>query len=270
MPNELTTTFARSPMTIGADDFDLLMGATSDMGGGGETYLKHDGNSGIYSFGSSGEELDDGEEVAVDFTSLMRGYICWKDGTPADETMRSYREGPPPPKHTLPDHGPYEDGDGWQEQTIIKMRLLRPGTPELTFKASGITKLNALGRLVKDFSGQVKSNFGMVPIVSLSSEEFESKAKGARGAKKFAPKLKITGWESPEAVQAMIEGGEGDYEGDDADTQAEGQEPELVEAPTRPANAGRTQNASAGRQAASGGRQAATTAPARGERRGRF
>ena len=201
-------------------------------------------------------------------TSLMRGYVCWKDGKPAEQVMRSFREGPPPAKHTLTDHGPYEDGDGWVEQTILKFKLLRDGGTELTFKASGITKLNAIGRLVKDFGAQYKTNVGLVPIVAVSSEEFESKAKGARGAKKFAPRFRITGWETEDNLRAIVEGTQADYEGGEEAPADEAPE-ELVAPPARQPAA--RPAAAPARQAAPAARQAA---PARGAapsgQRGKF
>lgn len=260
-------------LALAADDIDLLMGTTSDMGSNVGVFLKHNGNSGEYTYGSGDDELVEGSELVVDFTSLKRGWICWQEEKVVGEVMRSYREGPPPAKHTLDmTMGPFEDGDGWSEQVILVFKMVTAPFTELTFKASSMSKINALGRLLRDYGAQAKLNPGKLPIVELGNQEFESKAKGAKKAKKFAPVFKIVAWDSPEALIGAQEGSEEDYAENEAIEGPEAEEEELVQAPAEAAPpATRTRAARAEATAAAApSRRGAAAEPARPARRASF
>lgn len=249
-------------MSIAADDFDALRDAVSEMGALTGVFLKHNGNTGEYTYGSADDELLDGSELAADISSFKRGYICWKDEKVLGEVMVPFNQGRPPAKHTLEDHGPYEEGtnDGWQEQYCIVFRMVTEPFLELTFKATGISKRNAVNKLMQDFVAQYKNHPGEVPIITIGNVEFESKAKGAKKAKKFAPVLKIVDWATQESLSAAAEGSEGDYEPDQAQLEAPAEE--LVEAPVAPPPATRATRAAPAPAAAAAPAPATRAAPA--------
>lgn len=220
-----------------SDDLYAALGdAVQDMGSGGGVYMKFDGNSGTYSYGSTADELAPGSLLAMNALSLERGHICWKDEKVVDEIMVHFSKGAPPSKADLPDHGPYDDGDGWQEQSVITFKMIEEPFHELIFKATGIAKRNAVSRVVGDFMKSYKTNPGLVPIVEIDEVEFESKAKGARGARKHAPVFKIIDWRPEEDLVALTEGSEDDYVEDGVEQEAlpaPEAEPEPEPQPTR-------------------------------------
>jgi hypothetical protein len=212
MSNELTT--QNSGFLAQSDDaYAALAEAANEMGSGGGVYLKFDGNTGIYTYGSTGDQLSLGTQVAFNPMSLQRGWICWKDEEVVDEVMTGFLTGKPVDKGSLADHGPYDvKGDGWQEQSIIIFKMVEEPFAELTFKATGIGKRNAVGRLVQDFVKSYKANPGLVPIVEVDEVEYESKAKEARGARKHAPVFKIVAWVTEAQLLAIQGDDAGDYE----------------------------------------------------------
>ena len=279
MSNALTTT-GGGFLAASADTYADLEAAAAELGGGagGGIYLKFNGNDGIFTYGSTGDELPLGSQVAFNPTSLQKGYICWKDEEVVDELMVPF-SARLPNKADLTDHGPYEEkNDGWQEQSIVDFKMTEEPFHDLVFKATGIGKRNAVARLMQDFVKSYKANPGLIPIVEVDEVEYESKAKGARNAKKHAPVFKIVAWVSEADLVAMQEGGAADYDDggqdeDREDTRAlSAPEPEVeAEAPaeeaarpaaTRPARAAR---AAAPAPAAEAAPKAQTAA-----RRGRF
>lgn len=280
MSNALTTT-GGGFLAASVDAYADLEAAAAELGGGagGGIYLKFNGNDGIFTYGSTGDELPMGSQVAFNPMSLQKGYICWKDEEVVDEVMVSFSS-KLPDKGGLTDHGPYEEkNDGWQEQTIVDFKMVEEPFHDLVFKATGIGKRNAVARLMNDFIKSYKANPGLIPIVEIGDVEYESKAKGARNAKKHAPVFKIVAWVSEADLQAIQEGGEGDYDRDDetpaltgpaeVEAEAEVEAPAPVEEAARPA----ARPARPARAAAAAPVEAAVTEAPKAQvaaRRGRF
>ncbi|AXQ69770.1 nucleotidyltransferase [Caulobacter phage CcrSC] len=212
MSTQLTTT-STGFMATTDDAFALLSEVANEMGGGSGVFLKFNGNDGLFTYGATGDELPLGSQLAFNGMSLERGWICWKDEEVVGEEMVSFLTGKPKDKSQLPDNGPYESNqDGWQEQMAVTFKMTEAPFHELSFKATGVTKLNAVKRLVQDYIKSMKANPGLIPIVEIDETEFESKAKGARGARKHAPVFKIVAWVTEQQLIDAQEGAEGEYE----------------------------------------------------------
>ncbi len=238
MTTALATTSSGFLAAGGADAFAALEEAASEMGGTSGQYLKFNGNDGIFTYGSGGTELDLKSQVAFNPFSLERGWICWKDGSVIDERMVPYLTGKPALKQDLPDNGPYDDQqDGWQEQMVVNFKMTDTPFADLIFKATGVSKMNAVKRLIADFTKSYKQNPGLVPIVEIDENEFESKAKGARNARKHAPVFKIVAWVPESSLVSAEEGSESDYEGGEAMPQLEAPAPVAKAAPAAEAPA---------------------------------
>ena len=215
MTNAMTTT-GGGFLAASMDAYAALEAVASEMGGSGGVYLKFNGNDGIFTYGSTGDELELGSQVAFNPTSLERGWICWKDEEVVGETMVPYLTGRRVSKSDLPDNGPYESTqDGWQEQMIVHFKMTEAPYTDLIFKATGISKMNAVKRLIQDFTKSYKQNPNLVPIVEIDEVSFESKAKGARGAKKHAPVFKITAWVPESDLVAAEDGDASEYEAEE-------------------------------------------------------
>lgn len=236
MSTSLTTSSNSGFLANAEDDYALLAEVASELGGGGGVFMKFNGNDGLFTYGSGGDELPLGSQLAFNARSLERGWICWKDEEVVGEEMVPYLTGKPKDKSALDDNGPYESNqDGWQEQMAVVFKMTEEPFHELQFKATGITKLNAIKRLVQDFVKSYKANPGLIPVVEIDETEFESKAKGARGAKKHAPVFKIVAWVSDSQLAALQEGGVDDYEPEPEPAKLAAPKPAATPAAARPA-----------------------------------
>lgn len=243
--NALTKTTSTA---VGFTDpnYDPFAAAAADMGGFRGNFLGHDGNSGDYTYGPAADkkELDLGTQLAVNMTTVGRGWICWVDGEVADETMVNIMEGSPPAASTLADHGPYqkyEDGseDGWVEQSTVEFRHLETGELFL-FKAAGKSKNRAIGNLLADYAKVWKTKPGQVAVIELGDATFEPKV-GKEGGpkkkigKKHAPVFKIVGWISNDefeelaGVAAAAEKNEADASADTGADDASNYEEQVTE-----------------------------------------
>ncbi|UTU07866.1 polyribonucleotide nucleotidyltransferase [Caulobacter phage C1] len=213
MSTQLTTTSNSGFLAAADADYNLLAELAGELGGGGGVFLKFNGNDGLFTYGATGDELTLGSQLAFNGMSLERGWICWKDEEVVGEEMVSFLTGRPKDKSQLPDNGPYESNqDGWQEQMAVTFKMTEAPFHELIFKATGVTKLNAIKRLVQDYVKSMKANPGLIPIVEIDETEFESKAKGARGARKHAPVFKIVAWVTEDQLLEAEQGAADEYE----------------------------------------------------------
>jgi len=203
-----------------SDGPDPFAAAAAAMGAVQGQFLKFDGNSGDYSYGAdaNAKDLEHGTQLAVNFTTFKRGFICWKEQKVVEEIMIPILDGNPPAQHALTDHGPYAtyaDGtkDGWAEQRSLELRSLENG--ELfVWKATSKSALRSLASILNDFSKTYRTKPGQVPVIELDAVAFEIEL-GENGQpkkkfKKFAPALKIVGWlPMAEFEELVIEGGGG-------------------------------------------------------------
>jgi hypothetical protein len=189
---------------------DPFAAAARDAGIVEGNFLKFDGNSGDYTYGSADNsaELEHGTKLAVDMTAYQRGWICWKEGEVVDQNMVNILDGDPPQERDLEDHGPYEtydDGthDGWSSQHEIELRAVEDGTL-FHYKTTSKSGLRALGKLLADFAKAYKSKPGEYPVIEIGDVTFEPKTKKKVG-KKHAPTFKIVEWISTEKFLALAE-----------------------------------------------------------------
>lgn len=218
MSNALATTNENTAVAVSGNPF---LDAANDMGAGTSAlYLKFDGNTGDYTFGKDQEELEKGTRVAVAPSEFKNGWICWKDSEVQEEIMVRITDGKPPAKHTLTDHGPYDDEkDGWSQQSSAQFRDIETGA-EYLYKTSSKGGRIALGNLVQDYGKAFQRHPGELAIVELSNTSFDAKdpknPKKKLG-KKYAPVFKIVGWVSEAELLAKFDAMAADENDDDGD-----------------------------------------------------
>lgn len=220
-----------------------FLDAAEDMGASsGSLFLKFNGNSGEFTYGTDNEELELGTQLAVNANEFKRGWICWNDGSVVDEIMVRVTEGKPPSKHQLDDNGPYEnDNDGWSEQSSVALRDIETGD-EYLFKSSSKSGRIAIGNLVRDYGKAFQMHPGELAIVELDATSFTPKNAPKSAGKKYAPALKIVGWTPEAELMAKFSGGadEDGVEYDDDEPTEEVSEPApKAEAKKAPAEGGR-------------------------------
>ncbi|MBS3648726.1 hypothetical protein KEU06_08800 [Pseudaminobacter sp. 19-2017] len=188
--------------------YDPFAAAGNDLGGSSAVYAKFNGNSGEFSYGQSAQEIEAEERLVADVANARRGWICWKDEEVVDEIMVPILQGPPPGKHELTDHGPYEkhaDGtqDGWSEQFAIDLRPLGADHAgvQIVYKTTTKSALRPLGDLLKDYGRQYKNHPGELPVVEFTKGSYMPKEK--KHGKKHYPIFKIVDWMSEEDLIAQ-------------------------------------------------------------------
>lgn len=175
--------------------------AAEDLGVSEGVYLKFNGNTGDFTFGSDQDELQTGTELVAVMDSIARGWICWNDSEVIDEVMVSILDGQPPSEKELEDHSPYaSDDDGWSEQIRIVFKDVESGET-YTFKTSSRAAMRAVGSLMKDYSRQFKNHPDELPVVEIGSTSYIPKEK--KHGKKHAPTFKIVSWMHVEEVEAL-------------------------------------------------------------------
>jgi len=196
------------------DIFAAVAADTSTMrDSGGLMFMKFDGNTGEFSYGSDGTELAEGALFAINIPSYKKGYICWVEGKVVEEIMVAVAEGGPPRKQDLPDHGPYDDDSGWSEQYSIEMRMMDDPHLNMLFPANNKSKRIAFENMMKAFARDFRKYPGCAPIIEISSTEFEAKApNGKKKYKKHAPVFKIVDWVELDELAALVEGTPEDYD----------------------------------------------------------
>jgi len=207
MTTEIDTTggTALASYASAANRFAQVAG---NMGASEGAFMKFDGNSGTFSFGTDQEELEHGTHLAANIAEVSRGHICWVDGEVKEEVMGSILAGDPPNQGSLHDYGPYQtypDGtkDGWSEQVVLTFRNPEDGE-KYTFKTTSKSGLRAVANLIRDYGKLFKTHPNDTPVVELGANSFVPKNNKKVG-KKYAPDFKITAWLTPAEIEKMAD-----------------------------------------------------------------
>ena len=208
MSQALTTNVSGGSLAAAYEGgFNPFADAATAMGAMTGKFLKFDGNTGEYTYGTDGsEELVLGTKVAVNLESIQRGFICWKNEKVVDELMIAIQNGRPPSMDSLPDHGPYappepgeEQGDGWREQSQIE--FVDGAGGRFTMTTTSKSGIRGLANLLADIGKQFRLHPGEVPLVTLDNTSFQAKnGKGKNLGKKYAPVLKVVDWIGEDAL----------------------------------------------------------------------
>jgi hypothetical protein len=183
----------QNPFTALATEYNVPTGA----------FLKFSGNTGEFSY--KGQPIEHGTVFAFNMMEMRKGWICWKDGKAQEQHMvRVMSSDRVMDQCDLTDHGPYKEGEGWQEQIGVPVRDLEGGD-QLELNVSSKGGRNALIRLASDYGTKVRMNIDeegnpKIPLVEVSAQSFVSKL---AAGKKWAPIFKIVDW-MPAAELALL------------------------------------------------------------------
>jgi len=266
MANEVTTRQG-TDLAVNNDEFYArLTGEFETLKGGndGKAYMKFNGNTGDFSYGSEGVELPVGTHLVMNPLSAERGWVIWVGGQVAFQDMKGMGTGLSITKAQLPDFGPYSSEDGPTEQYTVDFKTLEEPLVEMVFQANNGSKRNALAALLKDYGKTYKMHKGFLPVIQIDEKEFEGKGEGGRKFTKHAPMFKIVDWISQEELATMSEGAPSDYE----QAPVEEAQPEAEAAPA-PAPAPQQTRVAAAPRTAARVTNGAATADA-GARKARF
>jgi len=158
------------------------------------TYMKFT-KEGHFVVGQEGAIIDDDERFAVDMRELKKGFICWKEGSPAGEEMGLVLQGQEISRADLDD---IPGSDGWQEQYSLILQSL-DSHEKFQFKTSTKGGCGAIQDLVTAFLDRFDSgSTAIVPVVCLVDDPYKHKTFG----KIHKPKFVIQEWLEPASAAA--------------------------------------------------------------------
>ena len=192
------------------------------------TYMKFKGASGQFLAGSEEDEIEHGSEFAAGVFDAEWIWTFWWEGK-VIETVPAFIREDPMSFENMPDFLPaHEDidmtlediiqaakddpanfRDGWSVQASFNLRPLDGTDEEFTLRLGGSVSLRAFHALRRSYGRQYKLKAGLLPIVTLSADQYKSKIPGV--GKRYAPVIKITGWASEEELMGAMGEDEGDY-----------------------------------------------------------
>lgn len=216
-------------------------------------YVKFNGKTGEYTYGTDDEEIAPGTQIIVDFDLITHGYQCWVDDAVVDRQSVPVASGQKIMENELDDHGPYEkhdDGssDGWQPVHAMPFIIdYADDDNAYLLQLSSMGGIKALQKLYgaygKTFQSKIDDDGNyMLPFIELDEGSYKSKKKKV-GMIHF-PIFTIVDWIPRDEVAELIAKLNPDAE------PAE-EEEEVEEKPARRATAPvKAEKAPAGRRAA--------------------
>jgi hypothetical protein len=185
----------------------------STTGDGDVVYLSFSGQGANFRGWQMGRDKTSPDPEAVyviDPSSIVEGWNVWKGGSVAFKAEWSVfkRSTDRVQEHQLPDHGPYNDGDGPQKMMGVSLFDTDEPGRQIKFTTTSKSGRNALGDILKEVMARIAGDEPEVPIIMLDSEKFT-----AQGKINGKPKIAVEGWVTPEEVHAFIQlGDDGDLE----------------------------------------------------------
>lgn len=204
MSNDITTSPFGQVSVLDEEALAESLSENSDFGArtSGISYMSFSGKKGVYSIGTAGRSPDVDEPFLVAIPLFKTGYICWKGGRPIAKRLAGLRE----PKIMAPDPeegGPFDPqrGEGWFEARSMGARSLINGE-EVEFTINSKSGVSVIADLHKECAARIRAREAAWPIVTFSSEQFES-----NGYRNDKPKITPIKWlTSQEAMQWSNEG----------------------------------------------------------------
>lgn len=256
MANELVNASSRAVSNPSENPFAAQ---GSEGTGVATTYVKFTGATGLFTAGQDDDEIEHGTRFAADMMNAQWVWSFWWDGKVLEQFSDALTENPMSydnPPMELPDDpngdidmsieeimqaqkdDPANFRDGWSVQASLNLRPLDGSDDDYTIKLNKGVAMNSFHVLRKSFGRQYKLKAGLVPIIELSANSYEPKAKSA-GKKRWAPTLKIVGWMSEEALMGIAGDDPADYDDEPAQTSAPAEAPAETEASEEKAPAAR-------------------------------
>ena len=179
-----------------------LVEAIQESGGSQVNYIYFSGKSGSYNVGRDKEPMDPEQLYVAEPASLKRGFICWKGNTVAERVeWLAIQKHMAVRADDLPDHGPYNDNEGWQESMGFGMCSLDNNNDQYEFNSSSASGRNSIKDFFSECSRRMINNEPAIPVFTFDSEKFT-----AQGNTNFKPKFKIAIWTTRELVKQFFKG----------------------------------------------------------------
>jgi hypothetical protein len=124
------------------------------------------------------------------FDMWTQGYTCWKEGKPVADVWKTIASGEKIDPASLPDHGPYAEGDGWSEYQSIRIVNADNGE-QVDLKGTSNGFRNALRKLAGEFSDHMRRTGKVeMPVCELLSDHY----KHPRYGRIDTPLFKVVEW----------------------------------------------------------------------------
>lgn len=251
------TALARAKDSAPAVEVNDPFGAQGSEGaGGGVSYVKFTGATGVFEAGQNADIIEHGTQFIANMEEARYTWSFWWDG----EVMESFDDrlvdeplsydNPPMELPEDPDgkidmsieeimeqqeKDPANFREGWAVQAAVDLRAVDGTDEQYCLKLNNGVALNAFHSFRKEFAKQRRRNPGKLPLVEISADAYTPKAKSA-GKRRFAPRIKIVDWLTDDEIAAMIGENPADYDnGTTQDEPTETNAPAQDETESKPA-----------------------------------
>ena len=185
--NDLTTTQNETlPAPVSAAN--AYAAAGSELAGDALPLLKLS-KAGELVTGTENEPVTE-TRFAADVQGAQQGFVCFVDGRVVDEALVLVATGKKIEEDELPDHGPYQEGDGWARSATIHLRSIETGE-EFAFKPTSLGGRAAIGALFTKYGYRLNIDKAGVPIIDLNVSSYQHPKYG----KVYKPHFKIVSWQ---------------------------------------------------------------------------
>lgn len=190
------------PTIADKDIAPAIIEAIQDSGGSPITFIYFSGKSGIYTVGRDKESMDPEQFYIAEPASLKLGFICWKGNNVIErvEWLATHKL-QAVNSESLPDHGPYNDNEGWSQSMGFGMASIDNCDEQFEFNSSSASGRNAIKDFFSELSRRIIKKEPCIPIFSFDTEKFT-----AQGNTNFKPKFKVALWSTRELLKKFFAG----------------------------------------------------------------
>jgi len=170
----------------------------------GYEYLKFSGKTGFYEINQDNYGQTLPGYMVVDPTSLVSGWMCFKNNSLKKQNFVSIYSGETP-EQDLTEFGPFSGNDGWKVSRGMAAMWTRNGKV-LPFAVSSVSGNRAFGDFFDDLADAIEEAGGLVvPVVKLTAESFQGKDDEGNPQTNYKPNIEIVAYLSGEDAAGLSE-----------------------------------------------------------------
>ncbi len=220
---------------------------------GGEDFLKLSKHDGLWYYGATDTEVQEGSLWAINPASLRMGYMAWGKGEVLGKKLLPILSGQTVDQSTLPNVGA-----PWSETVAMQLRCMNGDDAgvQVEYEQNSYGGKKAFAELLQAFQVQIATDqVNIVPVVVMKSDSYSHKQYGTI----YNPIFEIVKWVS---IQGNVEAPAAEDDGEEEIGQAHQADNAVVTPATTPPPTKARRGAVGGAAHASTAAQAAVDPPA--------
>ena len=200
---------------------------------GGEDFLKLSKRDGLWYYGASETEVQEGSMWAINPGSLRMGFMAWGKGQVLGKRLLPILAGPAVDRSTLPNVGAE-----WTETVAMQLRCMSGEDigKQVEYEQNSYGGKKAFAELLQAFQIQIgQDQVNIVPLVVMKSDSYDHKEFG----RIYTPIFEIVKWVSLQGGEVSSAVEEGETGTDDDEEVTDAAQGSAAPAPTASAKARR-------------------------------